>query len=208
MTELPDYIVWRINESEEELLSGLEHPEFFADKIRNLKPGSRRRLEVLAVRRALKVLFEGEEVPVLYSEEGAPYLSGNRHKDLPCYLSISHTQGYAMAIRCEMPVGCDIERLGTRVQRVVPKFLRNEEIARLQLADDLYDIALHLAWCAKETAFKILGAAFYDLQNLTSVLHIDWNSHLLALGVHGREKPLMVHFDVQDEYVMTWASSN
>ena len=45
-----DYIIWRINESEEELRAQLEHPELFADKVKNLKPGSKRLLEVLAVR--------------------------------------------------------------------------------------------------------------------------------------------------------------
>ena len=65
-----DYIIWRINESEEELRAQLEHPELFADKVKNLKPGSKRLLEVLAVRCALKALFYGEEQEVLYDEHG------------------------------------------------------------------------------------------------------------------------------------------
>ena len=56
----PDYIIWKIDETEDELRNSLSHPEYFAAKIANLKSGSRRLLEVLAVRRAIKELFFGE----------------------------------------------------------------------------------------------------------------------------------------------------
>ena len=56
----PDYIVWKITESEDELRASLSHPEYFEAKIRNLKSGSRRLMEILSVRRALKELMQGE----------------------------------------------------------------------------------------------------------------------------------------------------
>jgi len=204
MTDLPDYIVWRMDETEEALCAQLEHPEFFAEKIEPLKPGSRRRHEVLAVRCAMKVLFEGTELPVLYTADGAPYLPENTFQGKPCFISISHTQGFAMAIRSEVPVGADIERRGDRVQRVVSHFLRPEELTTLQLAGGDVQVALHLAWSAKEAAFKVLGKAYYDLQQLTTVLFIDWDTQLLCLAVQGRKKPLQIHFDVHPEYVLTW----
>lgn len=196
----PDYIIWKITENEEELRAQLTHPELFADKVANLKPGSRRMLEVLAVRRAMKELFYGEERPLRYTSDGAPYLDGGP------YISVSHTDGYAAVITCDTPVGIDIERIGTRVQKVVSHFLRPEEIAVLHLSDD-YHLALHLAWSAKEAAFKVLGHDYYDLQNRTTVQHIDWRQKRLLLAIDRQQTPLQIHFDYTDEYMMTWVQT-
>lgn len=202
----PDYIIWKITESEEELRAELSHPELFAKKIERLKPGSRRLLEVLAVRRAMKELFYGTEKEVLYTEEGAPYLAHGP------FISISHTDGYAAVIASEeAPVGIDIERRGNRVQKVVSHFLRPEEIAVLEMSvvnsqSSTVDseLLLHLAWSAKETAFKILGKAYYDLQNLTTVQYVDLDKKILLLAVEGRAVPLQIHYDFTEDYVLTY----
>lgn len=202
----PDYIIWKITESEEELRAELSHPELFAKKVERLKPGSRRLLEVLAVRRAMKELFYGTEKEVLYTEEGAPYLPHGP------FISISHTDGYAAVIASEeAPVGIDIERRGNRVQKVVSHFLRPEEIAVLEMSmvnsqSSTVDseLLLHLAWSAKETAFKILGKAYYDLQNLTTVQYVDLDKKILLLAVEGRAVPLQIHYDFTEDYVLTY----
>lgn len=194
----PDYIVWNINETEEELRASLSHPEYFAEKVQSLKPGSRRLLEVLAVRRALKELFYGEEQQVVYDGHGKPSLPAGK----PC-ISISHTDGFAAVITSEVPVGIDIERIGSRVEKVVSHFLQEEERVTLALYADKVP-ALHLAWSAKEAAFKILGQEYYDLQHLTTVISIDVADRVLLLSVSGREKPLTVHYDFTEAYVLTW----
>lgn len=199
---LPDYIIWNINETEEELRASLSHPEYFAEKIANLKPSSRRLLEVLAVRRALKELFYGEEQQVVYDEHGKPSLKAVEGKKVP-YISISHTQGYAAVISSEVPVGIDIERIGNRVEKVTSHFLKQEELVTLALYTDVVP-ALHLAWSAKEAAFKILGQSYYDLQHLTTISHINVAHKTLLLNVEGRLHPLTVHFDYTEEYVLAW----
>lgn len=198
----PDYIIWHITESEDELLAGLSHPELFAQKVARLKPGSRRLMEVLAVRCAMKVLYEGEEKEVIYDEHGAPSLA-----DGSAYISISHTRDYAAVISSDVPVGIDIERRSDRVQRVVSQFLQHSEVAKLRvlaLDDEAYALALHLAWSAKEAAFKVLGHEYYDLQHLTTVCGIDWQQKTMTLQVSGRENPLMMHFDYTEDYVLVW----
>lgn len=202
----PDYIIWRIDESEAELLSSFRHPEYFAEKIAPLKSGSRRILEVLAVRRALCELCYGEEQQVLYDAEGRPFLSSPfvaPSGEVFPHIAISHTDRYAAVALSPVPVGIDIERRGNRVERVVSHFLKPSEVAVLLLSSD-YTLALHLAWSAKEAAFKILGREYYDLQHLTSVVQIDMASSLLLLQVEGRDLPLSVHFTVHDDYVFTW----
>lgn len=202
-----DYIVWKITETEEELRASLEHPEYYAEKVENLKPGTRRMLEVLAVRRALKELFYGVEQRVGYDDEGKPCLlplsPESQEKTMP-HISISHTNGYAAVIvDDDGPVGIDIEQRGKRVQKVTSHFLRHEEIAILALSPDV-DLALHLAWSAKETAFKVLGRAYYDLQNLTTITRLDWERRMLILAVSGRTQPMVIGFDYTEDYVLTY----
>ncbi len=198
----PDYIVWRITESEEELRAALDHPELFADKVANLKAGSHRLLEVLAVRRAMKVLFDGEEKLVEYDEHGAPRLADGSH----C-ISISHTRDYVAVIASDVPVGIDIERRGNRVQRVTSRFLQHDELALLALLspdDDALQLALHLAWSAKEAAFKVLGQDYYNLQHLTRIAQIDWQSKRITMEVHNQQQPLTLGFDYTTDYVLVW----
>jgi len=208
----PDYIIWRMDESEEELLASLQHPEYFAEKIAKLKPGSRRRLEVLAVRRALKELCSGEEQHILYDSDGKPSLAApfvSAEADSFDNIAISHTDGYAAVALCHHPIGIDIERRGRRVERVVSHFLKPEEISLLMLTPD-YELALHMAWCSKEAAYKILGKEYYDLQKLTTVTFIDQvsGSPSLQLQVEGRNEPLVVHFSLHEDYVFAYVVDN
>lgn len=197
-----DYLVRPVTESEEELRAQLLHPEYFAEKIEKLKSGSSRMIEVLAVRSALRDLFQGVEQQVFYTAEGKPYLV----PDQAPFISISHTKGYVAVIRSESPVGIDIERRGNRVERVVSHFLKPEELSHLSEVgeEEKRQLSLHLAWSAKEAAFKILGREFYDLQHLTSVTAVDWETKTLNLSVVGQEQPLLVHFEYTDDYVLVY----
>ena len=195
----PDYIVWKITENEEELRASLSHPEYFEAKIRNLKPGSRRMMEILSVRRALKELMCGEEKRIIYDRYGKPSID---EPGAP-FISFSHTKQYVAVIASDVPVGIDIERRGDRVQRVVPQFLTPDEVAVLSLTPDL-DLSFHLAWSGKESAFKVLGQSFYDLKKLTSIVCVDMDRKLILLHVEGRELPMRIHFDYTDDYVLTW----
>lgn len=195
----PDYIVWKITETEEELRASLSHPEYFEAKIRNLKPGSRRLMEILSVRRALKELMYGEEKRIVYDRYGKPSID---EPDAP-FISFSHTKQYVAVITSDVPVGIDIERRGDRVQRVVPQFLTPDEVTILSLTPDI-DLAFHLAWSGKESAFKVLGQSFYDLKKLTSIVCVDMERKLILLHVEGRELPMRIHFDYTEDYVLTW----
>lgn len=195
----PDYIVWKITETEEELRASLSHPEYFEAKIRNLKPGSRRLMEILSVRRALKELMYGEEKRIVYDRYGKPSID---EPGAP-FISFSHTKQYVAVITSDVPVGIDIERRGDRVQRVVPQFLTPDEVTVLSLTPDI-DLAFHLAWSGKESAFKVLGQSFYDLKKLTSIVCVDMELKLILLHVEGRELPMRIHFDFTEDYVLTW----
>lgn len=186
-----------INQTASYYESRLEHREYYADKVLNLKPDGRRRLEVLAVRCLLKELT-GAEQEVVYDPHGKPAL-----KNSALHLSISHTDGYAAAIVGEKPVGIDIERRGRRVERVVSKFMQTSETALAGQLDDRL-LAMHLIWSAKEAAFKVLGQDYYDLQNLTCVTSIDLGRKEITMNVVNMEKPLTIYFDYNEEFVLCY----
>lgn len=117
---------------------------------------AQRRLECErhAVRQLLGQLL-GSSTPADYArlDTGAPYLP--EYPSL--HLSISHTRGYAVVGVSEAhPIGIDIERLGDKVERVVSKFLTDEELA-LAYGLDNARLALHLLWSAKEAAYKLIN---------------------------------------------------
>lgn len=189
------YRIARIDKTAEEYEALLVHKEYYAEKVANLKPESRRRLEVLAVRCLLKDMM-GDEQKIVYNENGAPSFSSGTQ-----YLSISHTDGFVAAVIGEKPVGIDIERRGRRVEKVVSKFMQDSEIALAETIDKL--LAMHLIWSAKEAAFKVLGQDYYDLQNLTCVTKIDFENKIMNMNVSGKD-PLTIHFDYTEEFVLCY----
>lgn len=192
------YKVLAIDKTAEEYASLLEHPEYYAEKVANLKPESRRLLEVLAVRYLLKEIT-GEEQEVVYDTYGSPSL-----KDCGKKISISHTDGYVAAIIADNPVGIDVERRGKRVERVKSKFLQSSEEALCENTSDK-QLAMHLIWSAKEAVFKFLGQEYYDLQNLTCITCFDFENNVMSMAVKGKPATLTIHFEFTESFVLCYS---
>lgn len=204
------YRVAHIDKTADEYEASLENKDYYADKVADLKPESRRRLEVLAVRCLLKDMM-GEEQQIAYNQYGAP--SFVKPSSQTPYLSISHTDGFVAAIVGGKPVGIDVERRGRRVEKVVSKFMQDAEIALVESLQNASDdkeqarfLCLHLIWSAKEAAFKVLGQEYYDLQNLTCVKEIDFINKVMKMEVNG-QNPLTVHFDYTEDFVLCYLMS-
>jgi phosphopantetheinyl transferase len=110
-----------------------------------------KRWQHLAGRLLLKTINPSFPLDAICIEEnGRPFLKGN-----PLHFSISHTAEYVAAIICSShPVGVDIEKIDSKIQRVKHKFIDFEEMAilnELPLNDDEQNT---LAWCVKEAVFK------------------------------------------------------
>lgn len=91
--------------------------------------------------------------PIEYAHQpnGAPYLPHLPHQ----YLSISHTEGFAMVGISGQPLGVDIERIGRQVQRVQSRFVHDREYRILQAQRIDATLALCILWSAKEAAYKL-----------------------------------------------------
>lgn len=141
--------IWHITEAEDFFLAKvplqqeITHPH--------------KRLQHLAGRFLLQYLFPGFPYhEMLIADSRKPYLPHDQY-----HFSISHCGDYAAAIVSEKQrVGIDIEVPTARVQKIVPKFLHEEERAQLHrqvqeagLGADNYQVPT-LLWSAKEAAFK------------------------------------------------------
>lgn len=206
--------LWQIAETASELKAQLQLPDLYADRIARLLEDSRRMREILAIRCLLKAMT-GEEQRVLYDKDGKPlapqqmesvrYENGKEIHYVWSHLSISHTDGWAAVILSDHPVGIDIERLGRRVQHVTSHFLKAPEMEFLQ-----DDVELHIAWCVKESLFKILGRDYYDLRRRTSVRKICYarrngNNRQGTVEVAVEEQGLKtLYFKTNDNFVLTY----
>lgn len=187
-----------IDKTAEQYEALLEHEDYYAAKVANLKPESRRRLEILATRCLLKEMLHSEPI-VSYDQYGAPSLTGLGH-----YVSISHTDGYVAVALADKPVGIDIERRGRRVERVRSKFMQEAEDVLVEGTADPV-LAMHLIWSAKEAVFKYLGQKYFDLQNLTCVTSIDFDKKVMAMDVKDLPSALIINFEFTEEYVLCFS---
>ncbi len=171
LSDFPAITVWRITESEEELLNSLPEEKRYGEEASRLFRAGIRRREWLAVRVMLHRLL-GEKVSIGYRANGSPYLLGS-----PLFISISHTKNYAALALHTRSVGIDIESPGGQALRLVDKFLSAEE-QRFLFNEDAEERAVE-AWSAKEAAFKFFGTGNPDLLNGIT-LREENNTLLLA----------------------------
>jgi phosphopantetheinyl transferase len=191
--------IWKINESWEELLLQLERQDIYFSALNRYKSESRK-AEWLAVRVLLKTLT-GKELNISYHENGSPFLI-----DIPLYISISHTKGYAAVILSpQQPVGIDIEYHAERIHRIKSRFLSDAEfkLPGINLSTD----NLLVCWSAKETAFKMLGQQSADPQ--TDLQIIDFQligeNRIITVREHITPQSLVfhIHYAITPDFVVT-----
>lgn len=156
LEENPRLGIWKLEETEEELIEALPCKTTYLPQLAPMRSPQRRR-EWLATRLLLQAMLE-EETPIAYRDNGAPCLPG--HPDLA--ISISHTRGYAAILLQPGRAGIDIEYRSERVCRIQSHFLSDEEIRLLAPARRTEQLLV--AWCAKETLFKLLGEHEVDFR--------------------------------------------
>jgi 4'-phosphopantetheinyl transferase len=143
--------VWKIEETEEQLMSGLQLKQHELDIIASLNNG-KRLLHWLSTRLLLrKMLNTSEYIDCQMDEHGKPYLP-----NLGYHISLSHSYDYAAVIIGKTrKVGVDIELIKHKIKTIKHKFLSDLELAQKQIGDNVN--GLYVCWCAKEAIFKWNG---------------------------------------------------
>lgn len=184
--------IWQIDESEQVLMSELEHSV-------ELPVNPRRRLERLAVLNLLKQLGYGEKY--LYQPDGRPYLPTNNS-----HISISHAGNkVVVATNPQVGVGVDIEQLERNYKRVAPKYMSQREICHITSYGSK---EMSLIWCIKEAVYKLpwgVSKCFAtEIEVLVEVemLHRGWCT--VKVKHNGDWKYLKANFEYIDDYCLAW----
>lgn len=143
--------VWKIEETEAQLLAGLQLKQHELDIIQSLSNG-KRSLQWLSTRLLLRTLLKTNDyIDCQIDEHGKPYLA-----NIDAHISLSHSYDYAAVIVSKTnKVGIDIELIKHKIKSIKHKFLSDIELAQKQIGDNTN--GLYVAWCAKEAIYKWHG---------------------------------------------------
>lgn len=137
--------VWKVTETEEELISLRKLSESEYLHLQLLKNPQKRR-HWLAYRVLLGEAI-GHDFEINYLKNGKPMLVHPQQ-----FLSVSHSKDFAAIFLSEtQPIGIDIEKISDRIQKVFPRFLNETEQKNSNLSDNSL---LHFYWGAKESVYK------------------------------------------------------
>ena len=151
---------------------------------------------LLTIDKGRKAEKEGEQrllfamlgyVPVInHNEDGKPNIEGY-------HISISHTIGYvAIILSTDFEVGIDIEYVSDRVSRITSRYLRSDE--------SFTDLrSLLIAWCAKETLYKLFSEEHLALQEMKVNFALDHVTNLRS------NIDIKFVSEVTHDYVLTYA---
>jgi phosphopantetheinyl transferase len=196
--------IWEITESWQELLDSLINKDAYCSEMNKIQ-SDKRKQEWLAVRLLLQHL-SGSEAHIRYRKNGAPFLPGNT-----CNISISHTKGFAAIILSENTnPGIDIEYHSERAWKLRKKYMNEDELKFITPLFDnqkATDEIATICWCAKETAFKVLGETDIDF---VEHLHIEpfrlskEGFLMLKEKRTGQNQRFRINYQVTEGYLLTW----
>lgn len=147
--------IWKVTESEQELkkMTGIDLSDSYVSP--------RRRIERIVTRAILDRLNHFESVN--YHPNGRPYY----YEGSP-YISISHTAKLVVVGFCQkMSVGVDVECTNRNFRIVSDKYLTPKELEWIDLE---HKNSLALAWCIKESVYKL---PWVEIKNFTNDINIQ-----------------------------------
>lgn len=182
--------LWKIDESVDEMLRSDAALQRVYPSMSAYRSEARKR-ERLAVYALLYAMTGDEAMVIRHNEDGKPMVDG-------FHISVSHTRGYAALILSEhAEVAVDIEWRSDRVEKVVHKFVREDE-------DKSSLDMLLVNWSAKETVYKFFSEQ--DLQYFDMRLQpfdISTAGQIVVENLKGRQAA-DVHYRLTEDYVLTY----
>lgn len=147
--------LWQIEESEAWFM---EHLQLFPKEQEQLaKIKGHRRIEWMAARQLVHAMSgRVKRAAFVKDEYGKPHL-----EDAAWQISISHSRDISAAIASDVAVGIDVQKIVSKITRILPKFMNAAERANL---DPVHSILhAHVYWGAKEALYKAYGRRALDL---------------------------------------------
>ncbi len=192
--------VWKITETEEELIRISSVPSDEMEEIMLLKNESQRK-QKLAVRALLNEIFD-EKVYLGHHDNGKPFL-----ENCITNISITHTDKYVAVITHEEEdLGIDIESLDRDFSAVEHKVLSEEEIDDID--EDRKNEQLAIYWCAKEAIYKRMSQNRVDFAEQIEIEKFSprGEGELEATFIHkdGHEEEFELGYTTFDRHVLVW----
>lgn len=191
--------LWKIEESEDELISMLQLDEAELAKLSSLAKG-KRTLHWLATRVLLRYLLQTPEFISCPSDSnGKPYLP-----DFPYEISLTHSYDYAGVMLSSAGVcGIDLEIVKEKVVRIKDKFLKPEEIGFIE--EDQFVDQLYACWCAKEAVYKLQGnkgVSFYQGMTIEPFRYTPQGVMTVNLNKNNEVRKFNVFYERFNEYML------
>ena len=158
--------IWKIEESFEQLRSGLSLTENSIARLEGMKSQLHQK-GFLSVRQLLKHAGY-EDFNLYYNEYGRPFLNVDKH------ISITHSFEFAAVLISDQEAGVDIEKNREKIVNIQHRFVNTQVDS---LSDEDIVKQLTVIWGAKESMYKTYpygGLSFHD--------HIGINPFLFAAG--------------------------
>jgi 4'-phosphopantetheinyl transferase len=188
--ETSTLLVWKLTETEEELLLLMTEGHNLDDLNHISHPQKRR--EWLASRNLIKIITEqsvGDYEGTYKDDHGKVYLSNNQ-----AHISITHTYDYVAAILDPTnQVGIDMEKLDAKLQRTAGKFLNEPEHDHAN--GDLRLLAIY--WCAKEAIYKLYGRTKVSFKEDIRISPFYADDSILRGSVNGGHEIVHAQFHVR-----------
>ncbi len=149
--------VWQIEETEFFFQSALllSNEEQLEIALRT----PQKRVEWLATRYLLHLLLGTTERQACAKDEfGKPYLKNNPS----LFISLSHSQDKVAVVVSTQCVGIDIQYFTPKIERIAPKFMRQEELKSLLPSTQTTHLLTY--WGAKEALYKVYGKKELDFK--------------------------------------------
>lgn len=180
--------LWRIEETASQILSLYPRLDFI---LSDYKAGHSQQ-EKSSVYALLYAMMEVDNLRIDHEKSGKPILEGY-------HISISDTRNYvAVIVSKTRNVAIDVEYFSNRVDRVVSRFLRDDE-----KAPDTVSRLIH--WCAKETVFKYFSAHRLSYREMRVFPFESHRKGIIQVENLKTGLVLDVHYSVNDDYVLTFA---
>ena len=182
--------LWEIEPSVDDLLQSNPYLQSAYTGISTYRSESRKK-EKLAIYALLYAMTGDADLPIGHNQDGKPTVNGY-------HISVSHTIGYAALILSkEKNVAVDIEYYSNRVNKVVHKFVREDE-------DKSSLDMLLVNWSAKESVYKFFSEQdllYYEMQ--ISHFPISTSGKIKVKNLKNPQS-VDVYYRLNDSYVLTY----
>lgn len=180
-------LLWEINESYDELTSGINLKEKSAKRLEGMKSESHRR-GFLSVRKLLEAIGK-TDFDLHYDQTGKPYFEDGTH------ISISHSHTFSAIIVSDKTVGIDLELCREKAAIIAHKFLHETELTHVDEKASDYIEKLTVLWGIKEVIFKIrneagisfkdhIRAETFEMTDQKTTAYLEMNGASLAFEIH------------------------